>query len=176
MGAEDVSVRRYPLEPFVTVTRWTLSQIQDVAPCNGSEWRQRKALGLTELAADRVACAAGFHPHEIWPEMLDHAIADLPDRSCDECSVVFVPNRPSIQRFCSRRCYRRYHARATERRRRATPEGAARNRDRRRRYYAENAEYERARERQRYRQQRETPLTCMDASPHTLNDMDEEAC
>lgn len=142
--------RRYSLEPFVALTRWTFSQIQDVAPCNGSEWRLRREQGVTERIADRIACAAGYHPHEVWPEMLDHAIADLPDRRCDECDGEFIPARPSIQRFCSRRCYRRHHARNTVRRKRATPEGAEANRERRRRYYAENGEYERARERRRY--------------------------
>ena len=147
--------RRYPLEPFFALTRWSLSDVQDLAGCNASEWRIRKAEGVTEFVADRIACAAGFHPHEVWPEMLDHAINDLPDRDCDECGQSFIPARPSIQRFCSRRCYRRFHARASTRRIRATPEGAAKNRERRRRYYAENADYERARERRRYHQQRE---------------------
>lgn len=145
-----MTARRYPLEPFLALTGWSYVRIQQVAACNGTEWRIRKEHGVTEQIADRIACAAGWHPHEIWPEMLDHAIADLPDRVCDECHELFIPARPAIQRFCSRRCYRRWHSRATNRRRRATPEGAAANRERRRRYYAANAEYERARERRRY--------------------------
>lgn len=154
-----MTARRYPLTDLIALTGWSFSQIQDVAPCNGTEWRLRRDQGVTEYIADRLACAAGYHPHEVWPEMLDHAIADLTDRECDECGDLFVPSRPSIQRFCSRRCYRRHHARATERRRRATPEGAERNRALRRRYYAENAEYERARERARYHANRTTKET-----------------
>lgn len=146
--------RRYPLDPFVALTRWTFRDIQNVAACNGSEWQIRKEHGVTEYVADRIACAAGYHPHEVWPEMLDHAIADLPDRDCAECGQTFIPNRPSVQRFCSPRCYRRYHSKANTRRRRATPEGAELNRARRRRYYAENREYERERERRRYHEQK----------------------
>lgn len=145
-----MTARRYPLDPFTRLTRWTMRDIQNVAACNGTEWRIRKDRGVTEPIADRLACAAGWHPHEIWPEMLDHAIADLPDRACANCGETFIPNRPSIQRFCTRRCYRRHHSRATNRRRRSTPEGAEANRARRRSYYSANAEYERARERRRY--------------------------
>lgn len=146
--------RRYPLEPFLTLTGWTRSQVQDVAACNASEWRLRTEQGVTEFVADRIACSAGWHPHEVWPEMLDHAIADLPDKDCDECGETFIPNRPAIQRFCSKRCYRRHHGRKSMQRRRMDPTEAEKNRQRRRRYYAENAEYERARERRRYHDQK----------------------
>lgn len=149
-----MTARRYSLEPFFALTRWTMRDIQDIAACNGSEWKIRKERGVTEPIADRIACAAGWHPHEVWPEMLDDAIADLPDRTCPECEQQFIPNRPSVQRFCSKLCYRRHHARETNRRRRANPVEQAKNRERRRRYYAENAEYERARERRRYYEQK----------------------
>ena len=145
-------MRRYPLEPFLSLTGWTLSQVQDVVACNGSEWRKRKAEGVTELTADRIACAAGFHPHTIWPEMLDHAIADLPDRRCDECDERFVPAPKARRdvRFCSKLCNKRYHYR-----KRYAEEIGARERERSQRFYAENAEYVRAQKRRRYWQQRE---------------------
>lgn len=143
-------VRRYDLQRFINLTRWTWTQVQEVAPCNGEEWKKRREFGVTEQAADRIACAAGWHPHEVWPEMLADAIADLPDKDCDECGETFIPNRPSFQRFCSKRCYRRHHGRNSMQRRRADPVEAEKNRERRRAYYAENAEYERARERRRY--------------------------
>lgn len=34
-----------------------------------------RRVGMTELAADRIAVRAGFHPWNVWPEMVEHAIA-----------------------------------------------------------------------------------------------------
>lgn len=137
--------RRYSLEPFLTLTSWTYSQIQDVAACNGTEWRLRQTDGVTEYVADRIATAAGYHPHEVWPEMLDHAIADL-GTQCAECGDPFAPTRAG-HRFCSRNCQQRHNDR---RRYQTDPTERERVRARRRRRYAANAEYERARERARY--------------------------
>lgn len=140
--------RRYDLAPFLALTGWTMSRVQEIAPCGGREWRRRKAEGVTEYIADRIATAAGLHPHNVWPEMHADAIA-IDGKVCDECGERFVPAR-SIQRFCTRPCYRRHHSRKANGKYRRTEVGAAKNRERRRRYYRENREYERERERRRY--------------------------
>lgn len=82
-----------------------MTQVCEMAPCGGDEYARRLEVGVTERIGDRLACAAGFHPHEVWPQMLDDAIADLPDKWCPECDCLFIPSRPSVQRFCSKRCY-----------------------------------------------------------------------
>lgn len=125
-------MRRYPLEPFLSLTGWTLSQVQDVVACNGSEWRKRKAEGVTELTADRIACAAGLHPHAIWPEMLDHALADV-SKACEECGAMFVPPpKVPYKRFCERTCQARNAAR---RRYHADPDNRAKMQARARQYH-----------------------------------------
>lgn len=137
---------RYSLDHFMALTGWTLSQVQDVAPCNGTEWRTRKQEGVTEFVADRIACAAGLHPHEVWPEMLDHAL-EAAAKACaaDDCSDDFVPT-DARQRFCSKRC----KSRAWQQRQRRDAAYRKREAERRRGYYAESAEYERRREQRRY--------------------------
>ncbi len=142
-----MTTRRYPLAPFLQLTGWSLNRTQEVAPCNGTEWRLRNEHGVTELIGDRLACAAGFHPHEIWPEMLDHAIADLPDRACaaSDCTERFLSDDPR-QKFCTPRCKARAWARAH----RETQDGTDKNNAARRRYYADHKAYERGRQRRSY--------------------------
>lgn len=94
--------RRYPLGPLLELTGWTMTDVRDLAPCGGEEYRLRVEHGVTERIADRLAIAAGLHPHVVWPEMADHAIADN-QRACEECETRFLPKR-SDQRFCSKEC------------------------------------------------------------------------
>lgn len=148
-----MTARRYPLEPFLQLTGWSLNRIETIAPCGGDEHRLRNERGVTERIADRIACAAGWHPHEIWPEMLDHAIADLPDRACaaSDCTERFVPTNGK-QRYCSRNC----QSRVWQRRRYATDEAFRRSEiERRRRTYRQHHDYELARQR-RYRMTHQT--------------------
>lgn len=35
------------------------------------------ARGLDEVQADRCAVRAGFHPWEVWPEMVEHRLAEM---------------------------------------------------------------------------------------------------
>lgn len=93
---------RYPLAPLLELTGWTMTQVRQVAPCGGGEYQRRLREGVTERIADRLAVAAGLHPHVVWPEMADHAIADN-QRACEECETGFLPKR-SDQRFCSKEC------------------------------------------------------------------------
>lgn len=136
--------RRYPLEPFLRLTGWSMQRIRSIAPCGGEEYRTRLERGVTELIADRLACAAGHDPYVVWPEMLDHQIVDV-SAACQECEKQFVPTRKG-HRFCSDRCRERLRMRAKYQ----DPNFAAAKRAARARYYAEAGSYERARERRKY--------------------------
>lgn len=112
--------RRYPLEPLLALTGWTMTDVRDIAPCGGEEYRLRVEHGVTERIADRVAVAAGLHPHVVWPEMADHALEDASRPCADErCTTTFVPTRKS-HRYCSPACFQRAYKRAKYRARYAT--------------------------------------------------------
>lgn len=134
--------RYYPIEPLLAATGLTLNGFirLHMPSVNGTYYRRARDLGLTADQADRWACAAGLHPFEVWPEMIDDQIEDQ-YRECDadDCSTRFVGD--GRRRFCSGTCRRRMKAR----RYRATEAGAEVNRRIRRAYYAENREYENAR-------------------------------
>lgn len=140
---------RYPLDPLLD-RGWSMKKLNDLAPCGGGEYRTRRERGVTADVADRMAVAAGFHPYELWPEMLDDHISAYVDRSCAECGSDFTPTAPH-QRFCHRRCRDRQGERIRYQRSAAA---RSRARERRRLYYAENAEYEKARERRRYHERK----------------------
>lgn len=106
--------RRWPLQPFLDATGWSMTRIREVAPCNGVEYRRRRTEGVTEATADRLAIAAHLHPWEIWPE-IEH-LAEIP---CAECNEGFVPFRKN-HLHCSKRCYQRAYKREKYRRLYAT--------------------------------------------------------
>lgn len=135
--------RRYPLEPLMAVTGWSMAKVREQAPCNGSEYRLRISQGVTERTADRLAVAAGLHPFDVWPE-----IELLGTRPCAAagCQVHFAP-KDRQSRYCSPRCRQREKMR----RYRARPHGAEVNRRLRREHYAACIHYERASNRARYR-------------------------
>lgn len=163
--------RRYPLEPLLELTGWTMTQVRQVAPCGGEEYRLRVEHGVTERIADRLACAVGLHPHVVWPEMAAHALEDAEQECADErCTTTFVPVRKS-HRYCSPRCFQRAYKRAKYRERyasdpafreaevaRARAKRAATQRARKikaRAYYLANAEKLRAKARARKAARRE---------------------
>src|SRR5690606_17390813 len=122
----------------------------DVAPCGGEEYRLRVEHGVTERIADRLAVAAGLHPHVVWPEMADHAIADN-QRACEECEKPFVPSR-SDQRFCSSSCRWRRSSRESYRLRyRTDPAFREKERQRTVRYQSDPRVAEVRRRKQRVR-------------------------
>ena len=138
---------RYPLAPFFALTGWTMSDVAEVAPCSGQEWRKRRDEGVTERIADRIAVAAGLAAVNVWPELLDDQIAAC-SKVCDECGEGFVPSHKARKdaRFCSRNCNKRFHYRKRYREALAEQE-----RDRARRYYDENRSYVLAQKRREYR-------------------------
>lgn len=134
--------RRYPIEPLIALTGWTLhGEIRRLAPASGAELAKRRTDGVTEAIADRLAVAAGRHPWEIWPEMIDHAIGDL-ERPCDGCGVAMEAPDPR-RRYCSKPC----RMKAAQRRWRNTPGGREANRIACAKYRSENLDYERMRTR-----------------------------
>src|SRR5690606_17349748 len=127
-----------------------------IAPCGGEEYRLRRTEGVTERIADRLAVAAGLHPHVVWPEMADHAIADN-QRACEECEAPFLPKR-SDQRFCSKECrWRKCNRESYRHRYRTDPAFAAQERQRVLAYQSDErvAEVRRRKARIRYRQTNE---------------------
>lgn len=141
--------RRYPLGPLLELTGWTMTDVRDLAPCGGEEYRLRQERGVTERIADRLAVAAGLHPHVVWPEMADHAIADN-QRACEECETRFLPKR-SDQRFCSKECRWRKCSREWYRRRYQDPAFREKERQRTVRYQADPRVAEVRRRKQRAR-------------------------
>jgi len=81
--------------------------------------------------AGRCAAALGLLDHEVWPELLEDAIAEV-QRACATCGAVFILTR-SDRRFCSAGCRSR------------APETMAKQRERSRVYarerYASDPEY-----------------------------------
>ena len=139
------------------------------------KWRSGQ-LGLSQKMAERCAATLGLLDHEVWPELLEDAIAEV-QRACETCGAVFVLTR-SDKRFCSANCRNRSAAAMAKQRersrvyareryasdpeyreakRRAVRErsgsvkraAAARQRD----YYRRTAERQRADRRARYRRE-----------------------
>lgn len=137
--------RRYPLDPLFQLTGWTMNTVTRLAACNGSEYRIRRAFGVTEQTADRLAIAAGLHPWAVWPDMAVVATQEVLRRcAADGCDQMFLPHsRAPHALYCSPRCRQREKAR----RYRATEHGAETNRRHRRSYYAANSAYELAQKR-----------------------------
>lgn len=142
--------RRWPLEPLIELTGWSMVHIRDLAPCGGAEWRNRHTEGVTERIADRLATAAGHHPYTIWPEM-DAAAAEAIKATCQGCGEPYDQLDPR-RRYCTETCRRT----TAMRRWRSTEEGQANNRAACAKYRAENLDYERRRTRLASRKRRST--------------------
>jgi len=85
--------------------------------------------GLTEKRADELAAKGGKHPFEVWPEMLEDAIAAAEVECADEkCDRLFVP--APRQKFCTPACQQRDGARRWHRRKYQDPEWRERQRAR----------------------------------------------
>jgi predicted sulfurtransferase len=96
--------------------------------------------GLSEAKADRWAVRLGRLAYEVWPEMVDEAIAEL-EQECaaPDCTERFVaPPKAWNKRYCSSRCCSRESMRAFRRTRKG--------REANRRYRREVMELRRRRE------------------------------
>jgi len=68
---------RYSLEPIAALLEVPLSSLGRRLNLSGSTWKEYRDRGVSEKVADRLAVKVGVHPHTLWPEMLDHALADV---------------------------------------------------------------------------------------------------
>lgn len=142
-------MKRYPLEPLFAAMRATPNTACAFLGLSGTTQQQYRRDGVTERVADRLAVKAGLMAYEVWPEMIDDAIATI-ERDCarHDCTQLFVPSRAD-QRYCTPRCA----VLTRQRRYRTDPRGAEAARRSAARYYAENGDYVRGQRRRRYQQE-----------------------
>jgi hypothetical protein len=129
-------VKRYPLAALLEATGLTEYQLTSRLRAKGISFdgttlKRAREKGLVETAADRYACAVGFVPWLVWPQMRDDIIADC-SVPCEECGDPFVPKMKG-HRFCAQRCASRNWKR---RRYQADPEFRARENARTNEYHA----------------------------------------
>ena len=135
-------MRRYSITPLVEALR--LEPGQSVARAlnvGGTALTTMTICGLEERTAERLAVRAGLSPYDLWPEMLDQAIAEV-ERECaaDDCTVTFLPPaKVPGKRYCSATCRRRVQRRAQYRQ---DPEFRERVKEQMRRYYRETRDYQ----------------------------------
>lgn len=94
---------RYSFDP-IDLHRGEVSVLElerrlGVAHGSVHRWRER---GMNERNADRCAAAIGRVAYELWPEMIDHAVAEV-ERACVRCGRSFLPNR-AFQKYCRASC------------------------------------------------------------------------
>lgn len=130
-------MKRYPLEPLLDAMNGSHNQACELLGLSGSTQQDYRRRGVTERVGDRLAAKAGLLAYEVWPEMIDDAIAEV-ERECarHDCTTRFVPVRKRM-RFCSTRCQQT----EANRRRRKRPEVARQAREYAAQYRADNPEY-----------------------------------
>lgn len=101
---------RYPLAPFFAASGWTMTQVREVSPCNGDEYRVRLTRGVTERLADRLAVAADLHPGEVWPDFLSDEQVEFRACLADDCDELFEVTQEH-RRYCSSTCSSRHRRR-----------------------------------------------------------------
>lgn len=85
--------RRYPLADLAEAMCESYNQACERLGIGGAERKRITANGGLSLdAAERFAIKAGFHPWNVWPDMVDHLMQDEGAvRTCTECGVDFAP-------------------------------------------------------------------------------------
>jgi len=96
---------RYPLAPLIAAMGLSWNQACEKLKLTGTTRKKYRDDGMTEVVADRMAGKAGLVAYEVWPEMLDHAIAEV-ERPCEQCGTSYLPHRDD-QRFCTPFCRNR---------------------------------------------------------------------
>lgn len=110
--------RRYPLAPLIEAVAGTGETDHSVLArlgVSGSTAKKYRAEGVLERTADRLAVRAGLHPFEVWPELVDDALAELDAPptdptpappvaavACPLCATSFTPRPTKV--YCSPRC------------------------------------------------------------------------
>lgn len=129
---------RYPLADLISASGLSYDYARQGVGASGTSWTLAAREGLSEAVADRWACKLGLLALAVWPEMVDHQIAEVElECAAEYCSERFVPplNNPG-KRWCSPRC----RTLTAQRRYRATELGKRRNVEGVRRYRQEVAE------------------------------------
>jgi hypothetical protein len=137
-----------------------LAALLDVDRTQVRRWR---TYGVSAVQADTLANRIGVDPYQLWPEILDAAIAEV-ERTCaaDGCDETFVPPaKVPGKKFCSRRCKGRENRRI---RYQTDPEFRAQVLADVARHYAETSDYQKRRRRierarARERRDRQTAVT-----------------
>lgn len=141
----DDEPRLYPFAPLAAIAGLTPSEAARRLGISGSTWKQYRDHGMTERVADRRAVQLGYHPHEVWPDMLEDAVAVLDGQEAERAE-----RRRQQRNAQNRRAYWRNPEKHRERSRTYRQESADYNRQRMRLWYQRNAEEERRKRRERY--------------------------
>ena len=143
--------KRYPLAPLAEALGLpNTSMLARHLGLSGTTWKEYRDQGVSEKVADRLACRAGFHPSEVWPDIVDEWI-ESSSAVCPECGDQFVPVRAG-HRYCTPAC----RSRAANRRAyQNDPVAREKKLETKRRWYVECHAYALESERRRYRENRE---------------------
>lgn len=77
----------YPLEPLAQAMGMRVdNKMLLLLRVSGSDYQRYRDVGMSRYVADRLAVRAGFHPYEIWPEMIveDFDAGDVRDAEIAE--------------------------------------------------------------------------------------------
>lgn len=85
-----MSGQRYPLEPLFAKIGGSFDHTRRQLGLSGGQANAYRAKGCIEETAERLAIRAGFHPFEIWPEMVDDVIDDVEGRPQVQVVHLFV--------------------------------------------------------------------------------------
>ena len=99
--------RRYPLQPLAALMGCTVHVMGDRLRVSGSAMQDWRENGVPWQSADRIAIAAGYHPYVIWPEMLDHALAETADLPDVDETIADARRRKERERHARRMARRR---------------------------------------------------------------------
>lgn len=111
--------RRYRLQPLAQMAGMTDREALLALKVSGTTYQKYRDEGLSRDVADRMAERLGFHPYEVWPDMVEDDLEDLADlppegQQCAAwgCPEWFIPSRVGGSkrwppRFCSTRCRNR---------------------------------------------------------------------
>lgn len=130
---------RYEFDKLAEAAEMTPQALAAHLGISGSTWKKYRTEGMSEVVADRRAAQCGFVAWQVWPEMLEQAMADEKER------------RRQQRNAQNRRAYWKNPEKHRARSRRYREEARAYSLARQRRWYQQNAERERQKRRERYR-------------------------
>jgi hypothetical protein len=153
-----MSAERYDLRLLVAASGLSYDDARRQVGASGADWAKGMRDGVSELKADRWSNRLGLVAYEVFPEILDAAVADI-EQECaaDGCERAFTVHQGrggQNRRFCSDAC----RSREVMRQYRQTERGRMENRQTVRRYKQEVQELAQRRRDLRDRLQHLDPL------------------